>query len=489
MQESGKPCGDFNPDAFLHIQGPTFLSEYEHFLNDAEKIKNDCKVAQLYLVLSIAGLSSEPPDLDQVARCERQWTRALDHLMMENTMETLKCLILAVLYCALKADYRRLQHFNFTAATLGLPKILKDELVQTEYPSDADDGGITDMDSHDASPGKHTQVSSALALFGASRILSRVLEKIYPVSTSYDLSLEQMASLEAELDGWREALPQHLRLSFAQGKPSTDATCSRTPILDLVYHYIRTLIYRPAVGSSLGPRAGPALVSISESSKRIIQIAQLLQERSMSLSFCINRGDLLAICGLSLLYQVADLWRDSTLAHESAALVNDVLTAMRRDQSPGYEDLKRVSNVLVNLEPSVAMADVDTETDFHSNKRMSGSRAIPAIWEALLGAMDSGSNNVHNAIYGGSSMLGSSKSAPGSATGDGSWPSNVWGLNYSSVGEIVSNPGPSQSVLSMSEESISSGEEVSPPELGVNLNNMDYQEQMHGFNLDDLFLL
>jgi hypothetical protein len=159
VQESGKPCSDFNPDAFLHIQGtaplvtsapdsalripprlfsdrcvnvyfqewaplfpvlhkPTFLHFYEDFVADPAKIKSNYKTAQLYLVFSIAGLSSDSPDLQQLAACEQQWTAALDSLLMENTMNTLQSLILALIYCAMRADYKRLQHYKGIAVGL-----------------------------------------------------------------------------------------------------------------------------------------------------------------------------------------------------------------------------------------------------------------------------------------------------------------------------------------------------------------------------------
>lgn len=159
LQESGKPCNDFNPEAFLHVQGcppltpnppeaslripprlftdrcvnvyfqewaplfpalhkPTFLRIYEEFVADPEKVKCNYKLAQLYLVFSLAGLSSSAPDLDQLASCERQWTASLEAVLLENTMNALQCLVLALLYCSLTADYRRLQHYKAIAVGL-----------------------------------------------------------------------------------------------------------------------------------------------------------------------------------------------------------------------------------------------------------------------------------------------------------------------------------------------------------------------------------
>jgi hypothetical protein len=159
LQESGKACGDFNPEAFLHTQScqplapegpdqllrapprlltdrcvnvyfqewaplfpvlhkPTFLQVYEDFVADPEKVKDQHKIAQLYLVFSIAGISSTSPDANQLAICEQQWTQAVDAVLMENTMSTLQCLIMAILYCIMRADYKRLQHYKGIAVGL-----------------------------------------------------------------------------------------------------------------------------------------------------------------------------------------------------------------------------------------------------------------------------------------------------------------------------------------------------------------------------------
>ncbi|KAK4172385.1 putative transcriptional activator protein [Triangularia setosa] len=432
MQENGKSCADFNPEAFLHIQGcyplvqkqpspqmripprlftdrcvnvyfqewsplfpvlhkPTFLRVYEEFVADPDKIKNNHKLAQLYLVFAIAALSSEQPDLEQIAACEQQWQRALEAILMDNTMMTLQCLLLALMYCTIRADYKRLQHYKgiavglshrlglhqsqkrfsfgvltietrkkvfwslymldcFSAALLGLPKLLKEDDIHCEFPSDTDDEYVTEKGFQPSLPGEATRLSNALALFRGSRVLAKVLEKIYPSATSHDLSLQQMSALEAELDEWYNSLPQHLKLTFKQDKPSTDVTGSRSPILALAYYYIRTLIYRPAVTSSLGPKAAPALLSVGESSKHIIQIIQLLEERSMSFSFCLNKYDTLILCGMVLLYQTLDLKPDSKVLKDHEKLVNAVIKVVDRAKAPGCYDFKRVAGMLIAVD-------------------------------------------------------------------------------------------------------------------------------------------
>lgn len=103
---------------FPVLHKPTFLRVYEEFVADPEKIKSNHKIAQLYLVFSIASISADSPDLDQLASCEQQWQRALDAVAMENTMATLQCLVLALMYCTVRADYKRLQHYKGIAVGL-----------------------------------------------------------------------------------------------------------------------------------------------------------------------------------------------------------------------------------------------------------------------------------------------------------------------------------------------------------------------------------
>ncbi|KAH9883285.1 fungal-specific transcription factor domain-containing protein [Xylariomycetidae sp. FL2044] len=218
IQENGKSCSDFNPEAFLHIQGcyplvakapsqamrvpPRLFSDrcVNDFVADSEKLRNNHKIAQLYLVFSIAALSSELPDTEQIAACEMQWQRALDAIIMDNTMHTLQCLVLALMYCTVRADYKRLQHYKGVAVglshRLGLHQSQKrfsfgaltietrkkvfwtllypglDDDIHAEYPSDTDDEYVTEKGFQPTLPGEFTRLSSALALFRVSRILA-----------------------------------------------------------------------------------------------------------------------------------------------------------------------------------------------------------------------------------------------------------------------------------------------------------------------------
>jgi len=107
------------------------------------------------------------------------------------------------------------------------------------------------------------------------------------------------------------------------------------------------------VTSSLGPKAAPALITVREASKHIIQIVQLLEERSMSFAFCLNKSDLLILCGMALLYQSVDLKQDSKVLKDNEKLVNAVIKVVDKARAPGSYDFRRVAGMLIAVdEPS-----------------------------------------------------------------------------------------------------------------------------------------
>lgn len=116
---------------------------------------------------------------------------------------------------------------------LGLPKLINESHIDVEYPSDVDDENLSEQGFQSTSSGEPTRLSSALALFRVARILSKVLEEVYPARYSHELSLERTNALNEELGVWLQSLaPQH-RLKFVQEKPSTDIVGSRSPLLVL----------------------------------------------------------------------------------------------------------------------------------------------------------------------------------------------------------------------------------------------------------------
>lgn len=120
---------------------------------------------------------------------------------------------------------------SFSAAVTGLPKLLKDDDIQTEFPADVDDENVTERGFQPVLPGESTKLSSALALFRLARITSKVLQRVYSGDAFVEISVQGIGALSDELDAWNEDLAPHLRLKFVQGKPSTNVISSRSPLL------------------------------------------------------------------------------------------------------------------------------------------------------------------------------------------------------------------------------------------------------------------
>ncbi|TRX95275.1 hypothetical protein FHL15_003967 [Xylaria flabelliformis] len=625
IQENGKPCGDFNPEAFLHIQGcyplvakppshslrvpprlfsdrcvnvyfqewaplfpvlhkPTFLHLYEDFASDSDKVKNNYKLAQLYLVFAIAALSSDHPDLEQIAACEIQWRKALDAIMMDNTMHTLQCLVLALVYCTIRADYKRLQHYKaiavglshrlglhqsqkrfsfgtltietrkkvfwtlFSAAILGLPKLMREDDIHAEYPLDMDDEYVTEKGFQPTLPGEHTRISSALALFRLSRILAHVLEKNYPAAASHDLSLQQMSLLDAELQAWDESLPAHLKLNFVQDKPSTDITGSRSPILSLELKHdsklikdierltnvvLRMLQKARAPGISDLQRVARMLVAVGEPSQPTsIQkspgVAMAAPLRTSPSASTFSRGlpygrhPGAAMSETDLLSQQEKM-RRMTMPSSSATRPEVYRTQSRAsfdhantDQPTSQRDhhfsISQIQQNMLRMSPNPkAKPNIDYvslgnnamsnhQPPSPNQNHMPPSQSIPSShppqtsiyppapmnkgnsgggislgeWEALLGAMDGGQINVYDAIYGGPAL--SLETPTSAATNYTEWTPDPWDLSGFNIGELDLSTGAAgpQSVLSLSDESLSSGEDLSN-DLYLSVKGDDYQ--------------
>lgn len=103
---------------FPILHKPTFLRLYEEYIADPEHMEDHHKLAMLHLVFSIAGFSSDLPDKEHIAHCEDQWRFSLNAILMESTLATLQCLVLACLYCSQTGDYKALQTYKAIAVGL-----------------------------------------------------------------------------------------------------------------------------------------------------------------------------------------------------------------------------------------------------------------------------------------------------------------------------------------------------------------------------------
>ncbi|KAF8443457.1 fungal-specific transcription factor domain-containing protein [Terfezia claveryi] len=394
---------------FPILHRPSFLKQYEKLISCSEistvpsKILSKYSLVQLYLVFAIAARNSEMHNKAEVKLFDIHWRWFLDAILLDSSLETVQCLVLAQLYCFVSSDYERLAQYkslcvaavlrlglnraqrdftnnavltelnkrvfwcvycldSFSAAMLGLPRLLKDEDISTEYPSDIDDEYITQDGFLSALPGDFTKISSSIALFRCSRVLAKVLDSVYPTTLAHDQSFRRLKELEDELDTWKAELAPHLRLDFVNGVPATNVVHSRSPLLVLAYHFTRVLIHRPVIRSNEAAiNSSPSFLAMAESSKHIIQIIQLLSERKLGFSFCLDRNYLLVISGFAILYGTVHYQQKGSLAKESEILISRVIHELERAGYNKVNDFRKVAETIVHVEKLVT-SDLGTVT-------------------------------------------------------------------------------------------------------------------------------
>ena len=103
------------------------------------------------------------------------------------------------------------------------------------------------------------------------------------------------------------------------------------------------------MSSSLGSRASLSIVALASSSKHIVQIVQLLEERRMSFSFCLNKNELLLLSGFGLLFQGLDLDRRGKLMQDSERLVCSVIAILERNAAVGSKPFKAIACAMMSV--------------------------------------------------------------------------------------------------------------------------------------------
>lgn len=90
-------------------------------------------------------------------------------------------------------------------------------------------------------------------------------------------------------------------------------------------------------------------MNLATSSKYIIQIAQLLEERRMSFSFCLNMNELLLVAGFGLLFQGLDLNRKGKWIQDSQRLVSYAINVIGRNGGSGTAEFKQLAYSMINV--------------------------------------------------------------------------------------------------------------------------------------------
>jgi hypothetical protein len=117
----------------------------------------------------------------------------------------------------------------------------------------------------------------------------------------------------------------------------------------LAYHYARILIHRSVIGSGQSNESASVL-AIADSSKCIIQIIQLLHERKLGFTFCLNRNQLLVLSGLSVLYSSLDYSQGGGLVKDSQRVIRTVLDELERESCTAAKQFRLIAAALSPIE-------------------------------------------------------------------------------------------------------------------------------------------
>jgi len=104
----------------------------------------------------------------------------------------------------------------------------------------------------------------------------------------------------------------------------------------------------------IGDRASSSIVALATSSKHILQVLQLLDERGLGFSLCLNRNEFVTLAGFGILFQTIDLDQDGKLIKDSQKLLATTNDQLERGRSPSAAAFKRLSTALLPLAPPLA---------------------------------------------------------------------------------------------------------------------------------------
>ncbi|KAL9059710.1 MAG: hypothetical protein Q9162_001011 [Coniocarpon cinnabarinum] len=354
------------------LHRPSFLKLYEQFVSNSSAFDDVAELIQLHLVFGISATSNKTRISYSTSEITSYWLNVLDASARKNSMVNLQCLLLALMFCTQTGDWARVLQYKERsvgmACFLGLHQsqkrfgydVLTSETRKKVFWSlyaldcfvsaslvDVDDEYISEQGIQPLLPGEYTKLSSALCIFTGARILSKVLTELYPSHATYEISMTTVSHLQEELDAWTDTLPRHLQMQFTDEKPSTHVISSRCPLLSLTYHYTRSLIHRPAACFAPNDLSSASIVALGTSSKHIIQLVALLDERNLAFSFPLNKDELLITAGAGILLQSLNLHPESKLLKDGQKTITSVLDMMKRRKATAYSEFRRLSGALV----------------------------------------------------------------------------------------------------------------------------------------------
>ncbi|EPS42811.1 hypothetical protein H072_3221 [Dactylellina haptotyla CBS 200.50] len=148
------------------------------------------------------------------------------------------------------------------SALIGLPRMIHDEDIDQEYPTEVDDQYITKDGVTPGIVGEPNTTSAANAHTRLVQILAKVIKKIYPIKgvqtsnrsnrAGYMISYTVVREIEQDLEKWQESLPLYLR----RGDDSPPHFLRSQYLLQISLAHVKMMLYRPFIHYVAQPRDG-----------------------------------------------------------------------------------------------------------------------------------------------------------------------------------------------------------------------------------------
>ena len=156
-------------------------------------------------------------------------------------------------------------------ASQGLPRQLRDQDIDVDYPNDLDDDFLDSEELGLRPLGEVTEMSAALAIWRIARILSLILEEL--CTSNRQRFYSNALDLDEKLDSWRQNLPRHLRFEITS-EIEIEGLPRPCGYLQFLFYYLKILIYRPVLTlDSESPQFKVALQVCAKASRSIILLS------------------------------------------------------------------------------------------------------------------------------------------------------------------------------------------------------------------------
>ena len=114
------------------------------------------------------------------------------------------------------------------------------------------------------------------------------------------------------------------------------------------------------------------MLALAGSAKHSIQIIELLEERQLSFSICLNKHEILTLCSFGLLFQNQDLEHGSKLRKDVQKQLQSMMSLLERDSAPGASQFRQLVEISgISITEPVPLDNLDQFWSTPANGRMS----------------------------------------------------------------------------------------------------------------------